>query len=252
MKAEICFFVVSATLSAQWLNHPTPGIPRAADGSPNLSAPAPRTTDGKPDLSGIWQRRAPDRPLTADLKPGEIQPWAEALVEQRREDLGKDRPSGLCLPSGPAYITFNASGARVKIIQTPGLIVMLHEDLTYRQIFMDGREHPKDPDPTWYGHSVGRKEEDTLIVDTVGFNDKFWFDFVGHPHTEQLHTVERYRRTDLGTLVEEVTIYDPGAYTRPFTIAGSHRLLLNDELMEYVCQENERDLKHLSGPATRP
>jgi hypothetical protein len=123
---------------------------------------------------------------------------------------------------------------------------------SYRQIFMDGRKHPLDLDPTWYGHSVGRREGDTLVVDTIGFNDKFWFDFVGHPHTEQLHTVERYRRTGLGTLVEEVTIEDPGAYTRPFTITGAHILLPNDQLMEYVCQENEKDMKHLSGPARRP
>jgi hypothetical protein len=123
---------------------------------------------------------------------------------------------------------------------------------SYRQIFMDGRKHPQDPDPTWYGHSVGRREGDVLIVDTVGFNDKFWFDFVGHPHTEQLHTVERYSRPSLGTLAEEVMIDDPGAYTRPFTVTGSHRILLNEDLMEYVCQENEKDKKHLRGPATRP
>jgi hypothetical protein len=141
-----------------------------------------------------------------------------------------------------------------RIVQTPTHIFFLFEGNihSYRQIFLDGRKHPADPDPTWYGHSIGRFDENTLIVDTVGFNDKFWFDFVGHPHTEQLHTVERYSRTSLGTLAEEVTIDDPGAYTWPFTITGSHQLLPNDELMEYVCNENEKDLKHVKGPATPP
>ena len=112
---------------------------------------------------------------------------------------------------------------------------------SYRQIFMDGRKHPADPNPTWYGDSVGHWEGDTLVVDTVGFNDKFWFDFVGHPHTEKLHTIERYTRTDLGTLKEDITIDDPGAYTRPFTHHASHRLVPGDELMEYICQENQQD-----------
>jgi len=204
------------------------------------------------DFSGVW--RPADVFLIEDislgLKAGEtisLTPGAEKIMKAQ---LSKDDPEANCLPTGVPRL----APYPWRIVETPTHLFFLFEGNihSYRQIFMDGREHPKDPDPTWYGHSVGRKEEDTLIVDTVGFNDKFWFDFVGHPHTEQLHTVERYRRTDLGTLVEEVTIYDSGAYTRPFTIAGSHRLLLNDELMEYVCQENERDLKHLSGPATRP
>jgi hypothetical protein len=141
-----------------------------------------------------------------------------------------------------------------KVVETPPYIYFLFEGNihSYRQIFMDGRAHPKDPNPTWYGHSVGHWEGDALVIDTVGFNDKFWFDFVGHPHTEQLHTVERYTRKDLGTLLEEVTIEDPQAYMRPFTINASHRLLPGDELMEYICQENQRDTQHLIGPAGRP
>jgi hypothetical protein len=117
---------------------------------------------------------------------------------------------------------------------------------------MDGRPHPPDPDPTWYGHSTGRWDKDTLIIDTVAFNDRSWFDFEGHPHTERLHTTERYTRPNLGALTEEVTIDDPGAYTRPFTVSSTHRLLVNDELIEYVCQENEKDTRHLRGPATPP
>jgi len=223
--------------------NPLPGAP---------AGPAPRLPDGRVDFSGVW--RPADIFLIEDislgLKAGEtvsLTPGAEKIMNAR---LSKDDPEANCLPTGVPRL----APYPWRIVETPTHLFFLFEGNihSYRQIFMDGREHPKDPDPTWYGHSVGRKEGDTLIVDTVGFNDKFWFDFVGHPHTEQLHTVERYSRTGFGTLVEEVTIYDPGAYTRPFTITGSHRLLLNDELMEYVCQENEKDLKHLSGPATRP
>jgi len=141
-----------------------------------------------------------------------------------------------------------------KFVDAPPYMYMLFEGNihSYRQIFMDGRAHPADPNPTWYGHSTGRWEKDSLVIDTVGFNDLFWFDFVGHPHTEQLHTVERYTRPDLGTLTEEVTITDRGAYTKPFTINAKHRLLPGDELLEYICQENQRDTQHLVGPAGRP
>jgi hypothetical protein len=111
---------------------------------------------------------------------------------------------------------------------------------SYRQIFMDGRPHPPDPDPTWFGHSIGRWEGDTLVIDSVGFNDKFWFDRRGHPHTEQLHIVERWTRRTLGTLENEVTIDDPGAYSRPFTTTYTARLQPNDDLLEYICAENNQ------------
>jgi hypothetical protein len=123
---------------------------------------------------------------------------------------------------------------------------------SYRQIFVDGRKHPDDPDPTWYGHSIGHYEGNTLVVDTVGFNDKFWFDFRGHPHTEKLHTLERYTRKDLGTLLVETTITDPAYYTKPFTISFTARLRPGEELMEYICQENEQDAAHVKGPAGLP
>jgi hypothetical protein len=122
---------------------------------------------------------------------------------------------------------------------------------SYRQIFLDGRPHPKDPDPTWYGHSVGRFEGDTLVIDTVGFNDKFWFDFAGHPHTEKLHTIERYRRPSFGKLTYEVTIDDPGAYTRPFTLYGDHTYEIDNELIEYICNENNQDVSHIVGKDPR-
>ena len=160
---------MTTPLAAQWLKYPTPGIPRTPDAKPNLTAPAPRTADGKPDLSGLWQRILAkyESNITADLKSGEIPPWVQALVQERADDLQKDSPGVQCLPWGPSYST---SARMAKIVQTPGLIVTLEEDLTYRQIFMDGRPLETDPIPSWMGHSVGRWEGDTLVVQSFGFN----------------------------------------------------------------------------------
>jgi hypothetical protein len=215
------------------------------------SGPTPRTADGKPDLSGLY---APDRrqgDMSRALKPGEklpLQPWALKLSQER---LSKDDPNASCQPDGvprmPPYPW--------KIVQTPKLIVFLYEGNmhSYRQIFMDGRGHPKDMEPSWYGDSIGKWEGDTLVVDTVGFNDKFWFDSTGHPHTEKLRITERYRRPDLTHLESEITIDDPGAYTRPFTLYRQFPLLVNTELMEYWCNENNQDVSHVvgKGPVTR-
>jgi len=217
---------------------------------PTVNGPAPRTADGKPDLSGLW---GPDRNFIYDissaLKPGEtlpIQPWAAKLAQDR---VSKDDPEANCLPAGvPRMAPYPW-----KIVQTPSLIVFLFEGNihTYRQVFMDGRAHPPDLDPTWYGHSTGKWEGDTLVVDTVGFNDKFWFDFAAHPHTEKLHITERYRRPDLGRLDFDVTIDDPGAFTRPFTLYGHSPLLTNTEIIEYICNENNLDVSHITGKDTR-
>ena len=211
---------------------------------------APRTADGKPDLSGLW---GPDRNFIYDissaLKPGEtlpIQPWA---LKVTRERMSKDDPEANCLPAGvPRMAPYPW-----KIVQTPALIVFLYEGNihTYRQVFMDGRAHPNDVDPTWYGDSTGRWEGDTLVVDTMGFNDKFWFDFAGHPHTEKLHVIERYRRPTLGQLDFEVVIDDPGAYTRPFTLVGHSPLMTGTEIMEYICNENNQDVSHILGKDER-
>ncbi len=214
--------------------------------------PAPRLADGRVDFSGLW--RPADVFLIEDislgLKSGETLPLRPEAAQVMKARSSKDDPEANCLPTGVPRL----APYPWRIVETATHMFFLFEGNihSYRQIFMDGRKHPADPDPSWYGHSVGWREGDTLIVDTVAFNDKFWFDFLGHPHTEQLHTLERYRRPGLGTLIEEVTIDDPGAYTRPFTVSGTHRLLLHDELMEYVCQENEKDTKHLSGPPSRP
>jgi hypothetical protein len=218
--------------------------------------PTPRLPNGRVDLSGVW--RPADIFLIEDislgLKKGEtisMTPAAEKLMKSR---LSKEDPEANCLPTGvPRHAPYPW-----RIVENPPdtrthMYFLFEGNIhSYRQIFMDGRKHPEDPDPTWYGHSIGRWEGDTLVIDTVGFNDRFWFDFVGHPHTERLHTIERYNRPSLGTLTEEVTIDDPGAYTKPFVINAAHRLLPNDELMEYICQENEKDTSHLVGPAGRP
>ena len=197
--------VLPATpLGAQWLNQPTKGIPRTPDGKPNLAAPAPRMPDGRPDLSGLWNKISPkySRNIAADLKADDIQPWARALVEERRENLGREYMNVLCVPQGPSYVTAaDTTGAEmVKIVQTPTLIVMLNPDLTYRQIFLDGRALESGPNPTWMGYSVGRWDGDTLVVDSFGYNDRTWLDHDGHPHTERLRMTERYRRQTFGSL----------------------------------------------------
>ena len=201
-RKERFFLAVLLTigaLPAQWLDHPTPGIPRSADGKQNLSALTPRAPDGKPDLSGIWSMNAGKYTsnITADFKPGEIPSWAEALYKRRREDLGKDSPTAVCLPMGPVINLLPV--AMKKIMQTPGLIAILYEDLTYRQIFLDGRDLPKDPNPSFMGYSVGQWEGDTLVVESNGFKDRTWLDFGGHPHSEELHTTEPHPTPRLRT-----------------------------------------------------
>jgi hypothetical protein len=246
-----CWAFTCASADAQWFAIPTAGIPRTADGKPNLSAPAPRMADGKPDLTGIW--RQPDGVkytdnIDADLKPGEVllQPWAAAVYKQRRDTLSKDNPVGHCeLPGVPQM---DAVPYPYKILQYPGLVVILYEAFaTFRQIFTDGRALPKDPNPTWMGYSVGHWEGDTLVVDSEGFNDKTWIDTGGHPHTEALHVTERFHRADFGHIDLQITINDPKTYTKPWTVSYPIRLFPDTELLEYVCTENNKDLEHLVG-----
>ena len=246
-------------LSAQWLNYPTPGIPRLPDGKANLSAPVPKTADGKPDLSGIWQLREPMDffgPFTShfmnlalDLKPQEapLQPWAKALSEQRKDNNHKDDPLASCLPAGTPRIE---TISPFKIIQTPPELVMLFEttaNSTFRQIFTDGRPLPTDPQPTWLGYSVGKWEGDMLKVDTVGFTDKGWLDTgIGLPQTEALHVTERFRRTDFGHMEIGITIDDPKAYTKPWSATLKVNLVPDTEIIETTC-ENAVDSKHMVG-----
>ena len=235
-----------------------PDSPTTAAGGGGLrylpvpKGPMPRLPDGTPDLSGVWQDGGPIRDIAVGLAPGEtipILPGAKTLMDAR---LSKDDPEANCLPTGVPRI----APYPWRILQHPTHVKPTHIFFlfegnihSYRQIFMDGRAHPEDPDPTWYGHSIGSWEGDTLVIDTVGFNDKFWFDFRGHPHTEKLHTIERWTRKDFGTLENKVTIDDPGAYARPFTVTFTARLRPGEELMEYICNENNQDVPHLVGPA---
>ncbi len=255
LSAALLGVFISAPASAQWLSQPTPGIPRTADGKPNLSAPAPRTSDGKPDFSGLWTRISPKyaRNIAADLKPGDVMPWAEALLKERREDLGKGYMNVTCVPLGPGYTTTaDITGAEmVKIVQTPSLILMLNPDLTYRQIFMDGRSLEADPNPSWMGYSVGRWDGDTLVVDSNGYNDRTWLDHDGHPHTEALRITERYRRRDFGHMDVDVTLSDPKTYAKPWTVSVKAELAADTEMIEWVCGEkNQTSLAHWVGKAS--
>src|SRR5262249_3022840 len=178
--------LLSSQALAQWIDYPTPSIPRTADGKPNLKAPAPRTSDGRPDFSGVWGISSGKylMNIAADLKPDEVRPWAMESVKRSFSNLGRDSPGTNCLPNGPETI-MNGSLPK-KIIQTPNLIVILEETLEYRQIFLDGRPLPKDPNPSFKGYSVGRWEGDTLVVESAGFNGRNWLDVMGHPHSEEL------------------------------------------------------------------
>jgi hypothetical protein len=250
----VATLALATPLAAQWLTHQTPGIPRAADGKPNLTAPAPRTPDGRPDLSGLWTKFSPKyaRNIAADLKPEEIQPWARAIVDERRESLGKDGMQVRCLPLGPAYATSGDStgSEMVRIVQTPQLIVMLNPDLTYRQVWMDGRKLESDPNVSWMGYSVGRWEGDVLVVDSFGFHSGTWLDRDGNTHTDKLRLTERYRRRNFGTLDVEVTLSDPEAYTRPWTVNVSAQFTADTEMLEWVCNEGaSRSLAHWVGTA---
>ena len=219
---------------------------------PAPTGPVGKLADGSLDLSGVWLGSGANDADIANprgLKPGSqviMLPWAEELVKKR---LSKEDPEANCLPAGIP----RGSPYPWRIVQTPTHYFVLYEGNihSYRQIFMNA-QHPADPDPSWYGHSVGRWEGNTLVVDTVGFNDKFWFDYKGHPHTEKLHTIERYTRTDQGHMTIEVTIDDPGAYAKPFTTVGKATLMPKAELLEYICQENNQDLQRLEGPARGP
>lgn len=250
----VFLFLLVAPLTAQWLNHTTPGIPRLPDGKPNLAAPTPRTADDKPDLSGAWNKISPKyaRNIAADLKPGDVQPWAEKLVEERKENLERDYMSVLCVPLGPGYVTdADAFGAEmVKIVQTPALIIMLNPDLTYRQIFMDGRTLETAPNPSWMGYSVGHWDGDTLVVESNGYNDRTWLDHDGHPHTGALRITERYRRRNFGNLDVDVTLSDPAIYAKPWTVSVRAVLAADNDLLEWVCNEKGSELEHWVGKAS--
>ncbi|MEO5925625.1 MAG: carboxypeptidase-like regulatory domain-containing protein [Bryobacteraceae bacterium] len=205
-----------------------------------VTGPVPKAANGKPDLSGMW---LPSLDMDADAPA--YRPWAAALQKERAEQQSKDDPRAHCLPSG--VVRTNAVDL-TKFIQIPTELIILAEGSPpgFRQIFLDGRGHPADFDPTWTGHSIGSWQDDTLVIDTVGFHDRGWIDVTGKPQTEQLHVIERMRRTTLGTLEIEITVDDPGAYERPWKLRRQLKLAPNEELHEYVCNENEKP-EHLVG-----
>jgi hypothetical protein len=240
---------LSAPLGAQWIHLATPGLPRAANGKPNLAAPAPRAADGHPDLSGIWQRISPKyyENIAADLKPGDVPAWAKDLVLSRQENLHKEHMSLTCLPWGPSYAT---SIRMFKIIQNPNVIMLLDDALIYREIFMDGRKLEADPNPAWMGYSVARWDGDVLVVDSNGYNDRSWLDRDGHPHSESLRMTERYRRRSVGRMDIEVTLSDPKIYPHPWTVSLYANLVPDTELMEAVCNESTAGREHWVGKAS--
>ena len=242
----VLFVLVSSPVVAQWANVPAPAIPRTGDGQVDLFAPAPRLADGKPDLSGIWN---PPLGAVANLARGlaevPFQPWAKMVYDERAAGLHwKEDPPATCLPQGLPRLLL--APAPWRIVQTPTVVFFIHEAFNlWWQAFTDGRQFLPHPDvaPTWHGYSTAKWEGDTLVVDSRGFNGKVWLDQLGKPSTEALHVTTRFRRRDFGHMGLEITIDDPQAYTRPWTVAVELGLLPDTQLMEFICLENERDTR---------
>jgi hypothetical protein len=274
-RVVVLVALLSVGAHAQWVNFPTPGIPRTRDGKPNLAAPAPRAADGKPDLTGVWMheittveevkrvfgRRFDDAikansigmeigtqhkygfDILADFKPGEspLRPEAEELMRRR----AAERPANDCMDGG-GFPRAGLLSEPIKIVQAPRVTMILYEvGNLHRQVFTDGRELPKEFDlPAFLGYSVGRWERDTFVVETAGFNDKTPLDNAGHPHSQALRVTERFRRRDFGHLDYEMAFDDPKMYTKPFTIKVPHHLLADADIFEMFC-ENEKDRVHI-------
>jgi hypothetical protein len=272
----LAMFLVAlpSVADAQWPRYPTAGVPRLPNGQPDLNAPVPKTADGKPDLTGMWENlgwreliaqidRTPGAPfptggspngprLFRDIGAGvegglPFQSWAKELIDKRNADNSKDNPDALCLPMG--NMQFHTHPQPRRIVQTPGLILIIYEaNYGLRTIFTDGRRSPdNDPQPWWYGYSVGRWEGDTLIVETSGFRDDGWLDIIGSPLTDKAKTIERFRRTNFGTLEIEITVDDPRAYTKPWTVKFNQRIIVDSEMIEFICSENQKFVEYLEG-----
>jgi hypothetical protein len=273
----VTWFVAAAgaVMSAQWLSYPASGVPRLKDGKPNLSAPMPRDAQGKPDLSGVWstdptpfeemERLFPDLKMFAvpgddprrftkyflsvfaDVPPQDIpfKPAAAQLFRKRLEEgPSKEVPTSHCRPAGIPMGDLVPLPSR--FIQVPGLIAVLFEGINpHRMIYTDGRKLPADPQPTWMGYSVGRWDGDVLVVESNGFNDRGWLDGIGNPRSEALHLTERLRRRNFGHLEVDVTFDDPQSYTRPFSIRYTRTLMPDTDVIEYICNENEKDRAHI-------
>jgi hypothetical protein len=251
--------VPSPLLLAQWDPRPAPGVPRNDKGEPDLNGPVPRTADGKPDLSGVWQGMgsagnqaataeppagppvAAFRDVAQNIKEGlPLKPEGAALLKERRDNNSKDNPEAHCLPMG--IVQFHTQGAPRKFIQTPAVLVILYEASSgLRQIFTDGRPAPNnDPQPWWYGYSIGKWDGDTLVVETTGLRDGGWLDIFGSPLSDAAKITERFRRVSYGRMEIDITIDDSKFYTRPWTVRVNQRILPDQELIEFICLENQR------------
>jgi hypothetical protein len=281
--AILCSLLLSTSLLAQWIKYPTAGVPRKPDGSVNMTAPAPRLADGKPDFSGIWMTGDPNRPASAvaltsptipaapaatniDDKPGDpkdirssrqmsnigvdlpgglpYQPWLVPIVKQRTANLAIDDPHIKCLPDN--FLRAYGLPHLLKFVHTPGLLVVLNEmNAGYRQVFTDARPFPEDPTPSWQGYSSAKWSGDTLIIDTIGLRDDTWIDWNGSVVTESAKVREQIRRPDFGHLEIQVTVDDPKAYTRPWTVNLKQRIVVDTDLIDEICLENEKFLPRL-------
>ena len=245
----LCSLLMTTIASAQWLKNPTPGVPRNADGTANLTAPTPKLADGKPDISGLWEPAdILIGNIAKNLKPDAVpfQSWAKELYEHRRATESKEDPTGWCVPGGVPRN--DLVPYPFKIVNANNMVFVLYEAVhSYRQIFTDARAFPTDPNPNWLGYSVGRYEDGEFVVHSQGFNDNVWIDNWGHPGTENLKVTEKFTRKDFGHMDIEITIDDPKAYTKPWTVVQPLRLLPDTELLEYICVENNKDLEHLVG-----
>jgi len=269
---SLLLFAVSVVAQAQWISYPDASLPRGKDGKPDLAAKAPRTKDGQPDLSGIWQPEGASREtlfhyfgdginglgeddptvyfinFLADVKPDDplFLPAYKAAMAARGNGLEKAHPATRCEPWGMPIVDTHPSPAR--IVQTPGLIVVMYEEnMSHREIFLDGRKHTPDPQPTWLGYSSGRWEGDTLVVETAGFNNRSLLDGFGHPHSDAMRITERFHRLSIGRMELQLTLEDPKFFSRAVTVKFNLRLLPDTDLIESFCVENEKDLQHMAG-----
>jgi hypothetical protein len=253
---------LSSTLSAQWTAYPSRGVPKKADGQPDLDAQPPRTADGKPSFAGVWRGVSPTagrrgatpppaptsgppiavfRDVGTNVPGGlPLTPWGKDVLAQRVARSSKDNPEAHCLPMG--IMQFHTQGFPRKFIQTPDEVVILYEASSgIRQIFTDGRPLPNDdPQPWYYGYSIGHWDGDTLVVDTTGFRDDGWLDIIGSPLTDQARVTERFRRPTFGRMEIDITVDDPKAYTKPWTVRHVQEIMLDTELIEFICEENNR------------
>jgi len=268
------FIIVAAAIiglgipsGAQYVKYPTAGVPRTAAGKVNMSAPTPRTADGKPDLSGLWLTANPWCPTGYDANSGlcglelpmgldginlgrtlqgglPYQPWLAKLVKERTASDSKDDPHVRCLPD--TFLRAYSLPHILKIVQTPGLLIMLSEvNASYRQVFTDGRPLPMDPTPSWQGYSTGKWDGDALVIDSAGFRDGLWIDWNGSEIGESAKVRERITRPEYGHLNIEVTVDDPKAYTKPWTITLKQKIVVDTELVDEICLENEQSAKRM-------